>query len=99
MVTIEDLKIGDHKATGTLIQAPGGDGHPNIIEISCEKGFLMCGYINLAVAEKFGDAAVQVGGADFEAVLKNPIKGMTPAAEKLGVKMGMSGYEAAEKLF
>ncbi|MEE0955284.1 MAG: DUF1805 domain-containing protein [Eubacterium sp.] len=99
MVTLEEIKIGSHTAAGTLIKAPGGEGHPNIIEITCEKGFLMCGYINLAAAGKFGDAAVQVGGADFDAVLKNPIKGMTPAAEKLGVQMGMTGYEAAEKLF
>jgi uncharacterized protein YunC (DUF1805 family) len=58
----------------------------------------MCGYLNLDAAEKFGDAAVLVGGADFDAVLKNPIKGMTSAAKALGVRDGMTGEEAAEIL-
>ena len=55
----------------------------------------MCGYLNLPAAEKFGDAAVLVGGADFDAVLANEIKGATSAAKALGVKEGMTGREAA----
>lgn len=58
----------------------------------------MCGYLNLDAAEKFGDAAVLVGGADFEAVLTNPIKGMTTAAKEAGVREGMTGSEAAAVL-
>ena len=46
-------------------------------------------------AEKFGDAAVLVGGADFNEVLANPIKSMTTAARKLGITDGMTGREAA----
>ena len=69
-----------------------------MIVVQCKKGYLMCGYLNLAAAEKFGDAAVLVGGADFAAVLKNPIKGMTEAAKLAGVKEGMTGEEAAAVL-
>ena len=81
-----------------MLVAPGGEGHPNMIVVQCKKGYLMCGYLNLAAAEKFGDAAVLVGGADFAAVLKNPIKGMTEAAKLAGVKEGMTGEEAAAVL-
>lgn len=98
MVEVKELKIGETYAQGILIREPGGEGHPNMIVIECKKGYLMCGYLNIDAASKFGDAAVLVGGADFEAVLKNPIKGMTKAAEEAGVKEGMTGAEAAEVL-
>lgn len=98
MVKIEQLSINGTAAQGILIQAPGGEGHPNMIVVECAKGYLMCGYLNLDAAEKFGDAAVLVGGADFEAVLANPIKGLTSAAKEAGVKEGMTGAEAAAVL-
>lgn len=98
MVNIEQLDINGTAAQGILIQAPGGDGHPNMIVVECKKGYLMCGYLNLDAAEKFGDAAVLVGGADFDAVLANPIKGLTSAAKEAGVKEGMTGAEAAAVL-
>lgn len=98
MVQIEQLDINGTSAQGILVKAPGGEGHPNIIIIQCKQGFLMCGYMNQGAAENFGDAAVLVGGADFDAVLANPIKGMTSAAAQLGVKEGMTGMQAAEAL-
>jgi uncharacterized protein YunC (DUF1805 family) len=98
MVEIEQLRIDGRAAQGTLIREPGGAGHPNMIVVECKKGYLMCGYLNMEAAEKFGDAAVLVGGADFEAVLSNPIRAMTKAAEALGVKTGMTGREAAKVL-
>lgn len=98
MITIDQLKIDGKEGGGLFIQSPGGEGHPNMILIQCQSGYLMCGYLNLDAAEKFGDAAVLVGGADFDAVLKNPIKGMTSAAKALGVRDGMTGEEAAEIL-
>lgn len=98
MVQIEELKIGETRAQGIMAVAPGGPSHPNMILIQCDRGYLMCGYLNLSAAEKFGDAAVLVGGADFAAVLANPIRGMTTAAAELGVTKGMSGAEAAAVL-
>ena len=98
MVQVEENKVGDSKAQGIMLPSPGGEGHANMIVIECEKGYLMCGYLNLEAAEKFGDAAVLVGGADFAAVLQNPIKGMTIAAKELGVKEGMTGEQAAKVL-
>ena len=67
MVQMEELNIKGTGAMGTMLVAPGGEGHPNMIVVQCKKGYLMCGYLNLAAAEKFGDAAVLVGGADFAA--------------------------------
>lgn len=98
MIQTETLKINGTVSQGIFIKEPGGAGHPNMIIIECEKGYLMCGYLNIDAAEKFGDAAVLVGGADFSAVLTNPIKGMTSTAEALGVKSDMTGAEAAAVL-
>ncbi|MCQ2561757.1 MAG: DUF1805 domain-containing protein [Clostridia bacterium] len=96
MIKIDRININGADAEGIFIQNPGG--HANMIVIQCKKGYLMCGYLNMATAEKLEDVAVLVGGADFEAVLANPIKGMTPAAAALGVKEGMTGAEAAAVL-
>lgn len=98
MVQIQQIELDGGKAQGTMILSPGGEGHPNMIVIECGAGYLMCGYLNMAAAEKFGDAAVLVSGADFAAVLANPIRGMTPAAAALGVTEGMTGLQAAEVL-
>lgn len=95
MVVTDRLTTGNTTSDGLLIKSPGGDGHPNMILIQCKKGYLMCGYLNMDAAEKFGDAAVLVGGADFEEVLDNPIKAMTSEARKLGITDGMTGREAA----
>ncbi|MGN0363464.1 MAG: DUF1805 domain-containing protein [Bilifractor sp.] len=98
MVTVEELRVKDGNVQGTLISEPGGEGHPNMIIIQAKHGYLMCGYLNMEAAEKFGDAAVLGGGADFSAILKNPVKGMTSAAAKAGVKEGMTGEEAVALL-
>ena len=87
MITIDAIQIDGKRSDGLLIQSPGGEGHPNMILIQCAKGYLMCGYLNLDAADKF-----------FDAVLHNPIKGMTAAAKALGVRDGMTGEEAAEIL-
>ncbi|MCC6094242.1 MAG: YunC family protein [Eubacterium sp.] len=98
MVTIEELTVADGKVQGTMVSAPGGEGHPNMILIQAKHGYLMCGYLNMEAAEKFGDAAVLGGGADFQAILQNPIKGMTTAAAKAGIREGMTGGEAVALL-
>ena len=98
MLSVEQLNVNGTQAEGFMLAAPGGEGHPNMIVVNCKKGYRMCGYLNMAAAEKFNDAAVLVGGADFDAVLSNQIKGMTPAAAALGVKEGMTGAEAAAVL-
>ena len=94
MVTVEMLEVNGTYAQGVIMPEIGGAGHPNMIAVIAKKGYLFCGYLNMAASEKFDDAAVLGGGASFEAILANPIKGMTPAAAALGVKEGMTGAEA-----
>jgi len=71
----------------------------NLLLILGEKGYIMCGYLNLTAAEKSGDAAAVVTGVStFSDVLKAEIKSCTKKAAELGVKVGMSGEQALEIL-
>ena len=98
MVQTELLNVNGKKAHGVLIEAPGGEGHANMLVIKCDKGYIMCGYLNMDIAEKFNDAAVVVGGASFAEQLANPVKAVSKSAEALGIQVGMTGAEAVEKL-
>lgn len=98
MVKIEMLKVGDKSVQGVAMQAPGGEGHPNMLVLLCEKGYIMCGYLNMETSEVVEDAAAIVGGATFEDILANPVKAVSKKAAELGVEVGMTGAQAAEKL-
>ena len=66
-----------------------------ILLIKAGKGALGCGYINMAAAEKFNHALAIVSGvASYEDMLAAEVKSVSPAAEALGVKTGMTGREA-----
>lgn len=98
MIQIEMLKAARKTVQGIRIQEPGGEGHPNMLLLLCEKGYIMCGYLNKEAADKFDDAAAVVSGSCFEELLANPVKAVTDKAAELGVEVGMTGLQAAEKL-
>lgn len=87
------IRIKDKFATGYEINLT----HANLVLVAAKKGFLCCGYLDLNSAEKLSDAAGVVRGVKtVEDLLKAKIVGLTPAAEGLGIKIGMSGQEALE---
>ena len=98
MLKIEMLEVAHKPVQGIAIEAPGGEGHPNMLVMLCKNGYIMCGYLNMDTAVAVEDAAVIVGGANFEALLCNPVKAVSPAAAALGIEVGMTGAQAAEKL-
>lgn len=70
-----------------------------LLVIRAAKGFVMCGYLNVAVADRLGDAACVVTGVDsFEDVLRAPIVDVSENARRLGIIKGMSGREALDIL-
>lgn len=93
MITTEVLNVNGNVVQGVCITAPGGEGHPNMLVLVCRKGFIMCGYLNQEAAAKFGDAACVIGGSSFAELLANPVKAVLPEAEKLGIRIGMTGEE------
>ncbi|MBI4845174.1 MAG: DUF1805 domain-containing protein [Candidatus Omnitrophica bacterium] len=71
----------------------------NLILAVAPKGFVMCGYLDILIAEKLQDAACVVTGVkSVEELLLKPIVKMTPQAKELGIALGISGKTALEKM-
>ncbi|WP_456474058.1 YunC family protein [Candidatus Pyrohabitans sp.] len=96
-VAMEIEKIALEK--GTAIGLRVLLGKAPLIVIKAERGYLMCGYLNTEVAEKLGDAAAVVRGVNtFDEMLEKEVSEVTGAAEALGIRRGMKGVEALERM-
>ena len=92
---IELISINGKKAIGVKIDL----GNAPLLVIKGEKGYLMCGYLNIDIAEKLGDAAAVVTGVkDFNEMLSKEVKYVTSKAKELGIHEGMKGIDALKKL-
>ena len=61
----------------------------NLILLRGSKGYVMCGYLNLRVAEKFKDVAVKIVGVkSIKDALKAKVHSCTSSARKLGIRKG-----------
>ncbi len=70
-------------------------GKSNILLIQAAGGFLACGYFDVAVANRLGDAAAIVTGVkNYDDMLAASVVRMSEAAQAAGVREGMSGREA-----
>ena len=70
-----------------------------ILVIRTAHGLLGCGYISAETAAKVGDALAVVSGvSNYEDMLKASVKAVSPAAEALGVRPGMTGRDALMKM-
>ena len=66
----------------------------SLIVLKGSKGYVMCGYLNLKIAEKFKDAAIKiVGVSSIEEALGSKVYALTSAARKLGVRKGQAVKE------
>lgn len=67
----------------------------NLIVFRAEKGYVMCGYLNLKAAERFNDVAIMVMGVStIGQALKAAVHSCSLAARKLGVYKGQPIKEA-----
>ncbi len=70
-----------------------------ILVIRADRGLLGCGYISAETAAKVGDALAVVSGvANYDDMLTATVKAVSPAAEALGVRPGMTGRDALLKM-
>ncbi|MCF2948633.1 YunC family protein [Paraglaciecola aquimarina] len=66
-----------------------------LLTIQGEKGILACGYVNVTTCDKTDEACAIVSGVNnHDEMLAKPVVAVSKQAEKLGVKLGMSGKEA-----
>ena len=72
--------------------------HSVVLMIRGGKGFLGCGYLSVATADKTGDALAVVSGVkNYDDMLQASVKAVSAAAAELGVVVGMSGKDALMK--
>lgn len=95
VLKVRDIDLGADTATGIEVALPEAP----LVLIVGKKGFLMCGYLALEVAEKFGScAAIVTGVKTTDELLEKPVVKVTCGAERLGIKPGMTGRQALKKL-
>jgi len=92
---VEEIKLEKGSALGLKMDME----HAPLLVIRAAKGFVMCGYLNIEVANKLGDVAVRVTGVkSFEDVLNAKAVDVSDATKKLGITVGMPAKEALEKM-
>jgi uncharacterized protein YunC (DUF1805 family) len=97
MISVVSVKVYDEVGLGVRVELPGS---PPLLLVVAERGFVMCGFLNVDVAEKLGVAAAVVSGVkSFEDVLDADVKAVTSRAKTLGVEVGMKGAEALKRMF
>jgi len=96
LIYVEKLDVEGKGALGLKVELPSS---PPLLLIVGNKGFIMCGYLNIEVAEKLQVAAAVVSGVkNFDDVLNAEIKAVTSRAKELGINVGLKGREALKKL-
>lgn len=71
----------------------------NILLVKAAGGFVGCGYFDVAVANRVGDAvAIVTGVKTIDDLLAAPVVRMSDKARELGVAEGMSGRDALMRL-
>jgi len=96
MIEVTTVKVDGKAYLGLKADLPES---PPLLLILAEKGFLMCGFLNVESAEKLAAAAAMVTGVKcFEDVLNAQVKALTTKAKSLGVEAGMKGSEALKHM-
>jgi uncharacterized protein YunC (DUF1805 family) len=71
-----------------------------LLLLIAEKGFVMCGFLNMEAAERLGVTAAMVSAVKtFEDMLNAQVKAMTSKAKGIGVEVGMKSTEALKHMF
>jgi len=96
MISIMTVKVDGKSCLGLRTDLPDS---PPLLLITAEKGFVMCGFLNVESAEKLGVAAAVVSGVKtFDDVLNGQVKAATSKAKSLGIEVGMKGTDALKHL-
>ena len=75
MICVESLKVDSKNCSGLRVELPGS---PPMVLIMAEKGFVMCGLLNMETAERLGVVAAMVSGVKtIDDVLNAEVKAAT----------------------
>ena len=80
------VKIDKDSFLGLRAELPNS---PPLLLIVGNKGFVMCGYLNMDAAERLGTVAAMVSGVKtIDDVLNAQVKATTSKAKELGIELG-----------
>jgi len=97
MIEVDQLKVDGKTVMGLKVDLPDS---PPLVAIIGEKGFVMCGFLNVEAAERLGVMAAVVSGVKtFDDMLSAEVRAVTSKAELKGVRRGMKGQDAVKLLF
>jgi len=97
VINIMSVKVDGKSCLGLRVDLPDS---PPLLLLIAEKGFVMCGFLNVESAERLGVAAAMVSGVkSFDDVLNVQVKAVTSKAKSFGVEVGMKGAEALKRMF
>ncbi len=94
------VKLSKKEADGYVVPL----GKVNLVNVVTDVGMVGCGAFDVAALNNFGYPAAKVRPsqgntiATIEDLLHGIVKEVNPVAEKLGLKVGISGREALELL-
>ena len=93
---VESIELENGTALGLKMDME----HAPLLVIRAPRGFVMCGYLDISMAEQLDDVAVKVTGVrNFEDVLASGVVEATQAAFDLGIEVGMPARQALERMF
>jgi len=89
------VAVGEGTAIGIEVELP----RTRLVVVATDKGYIMCGALDVGLLstqlrERGIVAARAVGVRSIDELLAAPVESLTPAAEALGVRVGMAGSEA-----
>lgn len=88
-------RVGDG-VVGLEIELPDS---PPLVLLAGKRAFVMCGFLNIELAEKFGVPCARVTGVkSVEDVLEREIGEATTKAKDLGITPGLKVKEVLDKL-
>jgi len=90
-VVVEALWLDGNRFQGVMVDTEKA----KLLLIQGSRGFLGCGYLNVATANKLGEhVALVTGVGSFDDMLTARVIQVSDAAAESGVAEGMSGQEA-----
>lgn len=97
VISVVSLKVDGKNCLGVKVELPDS---PPLLVVIAEKGFVMCGFLNVEAAERLGIAAAMVSGVKtFDDVFNAEVKAVTSKAKGLGVEVGVKGVDALKRMF
>lgn len=86
-VRVKILQCGEKKLIGVEVDLPNS---PPLVVVRGDRGFAMCGLLDVATADRLGLIAVKARGVkSVEELLEKEVDEVSSEASKLGVKPGV----------